>query len=148
MAGKVSRYHNVRWIIQHNMVDAPCKPEEDWQMWKNHHLLRDQAHGVATVKHAIKKIREGVAFLNPGTNFRRCHWPATLSLGKANSVILARGIWGGQVCEHFWWASHWDDSTEVYRANAWRQRMDKRTFWSWRSLFQHRGFFHVSNQCH
>lgn len=29
-------------------------------------LLRDQAHSVATIKHAMNKIREGVAFLNPG----------------------------------------------------------------------------------
>ena len=29
-------------------------------------LLRDQAHSVATLKHAMKKIRDTVAFLNPG----------------------------------------------------------------------------------
>ena len=29
-------------------------------------LLRDHVHGVATIKHAMKKIREGVEFLNPG----------------------------------------------------------------------------------
>ena len=29
-------------------------------------LLRDQAHSIATIKHAMKKIREAVAFLNPG----------------------------------------------------------------------------------
>ncbi|CAE1257574.1 unnamed protein product [Acanthosepion pharaonis] len=29
-------------------------------------LLRDQAHSVATIKHAMKKVREAVAFLNPG----------------------------------------------------------------------------------
>ncbi|CAE1259085.1 unnamed protein product [Acanthosepion pharaonis] len=29
-------------------------------------LLRDQAHSVATIKHAMKKVREVVAFLNPG----------------------------------------------------------------------------------
>ena len=29
-------------------------------------LLRDQAHSVATLKHAMKKIQDTVAFLNPG----------------------------------------------------------------------------------
>ena len=29
-------------------------------------LLRDQAHSVATLKHATKKIQDTVAFLNPG----------------------------------------------------------------------------------
>ena len=29
-------------------------------------LLRDHAHSIATIKHAMKKIREGVEFLNPG----------------------------------------------------------------------------------
>ena len=29
-------------------------------------LLRDQAHSVATLKHAMKNIRDTVAFLNPG----------------------------------------------------------------------------------
>ena len=29
-------------------------------------LIRDQAHSVATTKHAMEKIRDTVAFLNPG----------------------------------------------------------------------------------
>ena len=29
-------------------------------------LIRDQAHSVATIKHAMEKIRDTVAFLNPG----------------------------------------------------------------------------------
>ncbi|CAE1256527.1 unnamed protein product [Acanthosepion pharaonis] len=47
-------------------------------------LLRDQAHSVATIKHAMKKVREAVANSRPGS------WSTTLCHGKRNTVVLGQ----------------------------------------------------------
>ena len=48
-------------------------------------LLRDQAHSVATLKHTMKKIRDTVAFLNPGqTQSKRLSSHCMLYENKSN----------------------------------------------------------------
>ena len=52
------------------MVSLPCITKEKWIIRIKHHillpLLQDETHSVATIKHALQKIRETVRFLNPG----------------------------------------------------------------------------------
>eukprot|EP00745_Piridium_sociabile_P026549 TRINITY_DN4240_c0_g1_i3.p1 TRINITY_DN4240_c0_g1~~TRINITY_DN4240_c0_g1_i3.p1 ORF type:complete len:1496 (-),score=398.92 TRINITY_DN4240_c0_g1_i3:837-5324(-) len=67
-------------------------------------LLRDQAHSVATIKHAMKKIQETVAFLNPGqipvivadqplfALAKQIQWLWVMEYGEDNFVIMFGGL--------------------------------------------------------
>lgn len=52
-------------------------------------LMRDQAHSVATIKHALKKICDTVAFLNPGQTPVVVAETTFLCSSKANPVDMA-----------------------------------------------------------
>ena len=55
-------------------------------------LLRDQAHSVATYKHAMKKIWDTVAFLNPGQT-------PVIAADQSLYTLLKQIQWSGQSME-------------------------------------------------
>ena len=55
---------NITWAAHH--ASQPRSPPFEVAIMSLLPLLRDQAHSVATIKHAMDKIQEAVRFLNPG----------------------------------------------------------------------------------
>ena len=59
------------WCSQYHMVIVPCNSVKESTFWNEHYitslmpLLRDQAHSIATLTHAMKKLGK-VALFNPG----------------------------------------------------------------------------------
>ncbi|CAE1280410.1 unnamed protein product [Acanthosepion pharaonis] len=112
---------NITWSAHH--VSQKRTSEYETSITSLLPLLRDQAHSIATIKHAMKKVREAVAFLNPGQTpvlaadqplyamAKEIQWYWPEEYGEDKFVIMFGGL----------------HSSEVYWVDANRQWMDKCT---------------------
>ena len=85
-------------------------------------MLLDQAHSVATLKHAMNKIQDTVDFLNP-------YQTPVMAADQPLYALLKQIQWewpeyGEDICHDVWGTPYRDGSTEVTRNTTRIQWMD------------------------